>query len=133
MVCAFSPVGLSVTPKRLTSSSESQRPVGVARKRWKFSLKRTENLSEPEWRLSLYGASGESTGDGGVDLDVLFELRDVAHVVHAFLQASDVAWGQARPPDPETPQLRRLVALIGPSKSVRPPAALLSPSKLERT
>ena len=45
----------------------------------------------------------DGAGDSGVDLDVLFEAREVAQVIYALLEASDVTRGQADPPDPETP------------------------------
>src|SRR5215212_1519557 len=58
----------------------------------------------------------DGAGDGGVDLDVLLEARYVAHVVYALLEASDVARGQAHPPDPKTPQLRGDVDVLGVSR-----------------
>src|SRR5688572_14924556 len=46
-------------------------------------------------------------------LDILLEPGDVTHVVHALLETSDVAGGQAHPPDPETPQLGSNVDVLG--------------------
>ena len=47
-----------------------------------------------------------------MDLDILLELCDVSYVVNALLEGSDVAWGQAYPPDTETPQLRSDVDVL---------------------
>ena len=67
-------------------------------------------MSDPECRLSLYGPTAR---DGRVPGEIRLERVQIPDVIHAFLEAPDVARGQADPLHAQPPQLPRDEQVLG--------------------